>query len=53
MTFEVVRVPGMANRYLGNDGRPFVAPTGPGRIWLQSMAVPMRAGMLGNILGNT
>ncbi len=44
--FEVQRVPGLANRYLGSDGHHFVLLTGPGRIWLQSMPVPLLAGAL-------
>lgn len=44
--FSVVKVPGMANRYLGDDGHHFVVLTGPGKIWLQSMPIPMLAGAL-------
>jgi uncharacterized protein (AIM24 family) len=50
VTFEVIRVPGMANRYMGSDGHHFVALTGPGRIWLQSMPVPMLAGAIARYL---
>jgi uncharacterized protein (TIGR00266 family) len=46
VSFQVQRVPGLANRYLGQDGHHFVAMTGPGRIWLQSMPVPILAGAL-------
>jgi uncharacterized protein (TIGR00266 family) len=44
--FEVQRVPGMANRYLGNDGHHFVLLSGPGRVWLQSMTLPLLAGAI-------
>jgi uncharacterized protein (TIGR00266 family) len=44
--FEVVRVPGLANRYLGDDGHHFVVLTGPGRVHLQSMPLPILAGAL-------
>ncbi len=46
VNFSVVRVPGVANRYLGADGHHFAVMTGPGRIWLQSMPVPILAGAL-------
>ena len=51
VSFQVVRVPGLANRYLGNDGHHFVVLTGPGRIWLQSMPLPLLAGALAPYLG--
>ncbi len=44
--FEVQRVPGLANRYLGDDGHHFVLLTGPGRVYLQSMPLPILAGAL-------
>jgi uncharacterized protein (TIGR00266 family) len=50
VTFEVVRVPGMANRYMGDDGHHFVVLTGPGKIWLQSMPLPILAGALARYL---
>jgi uncharacterized protein (TIGR00266 family) len=46
VNFSVVRVPGMTNRYLGGDGHHFAVLTGPGRIWLQSMPIPILAGAL-------
>lgn len=46
VTFSVVRVPGITNRYLGGDGHHFAVLTGPGKIWLQSMPVAMLAGAL-------
>ncbi len=44
--FQVVRVQGFANRYMGSDGHHFAVLTGPGRIWLQSMTLPVLAGAL-------
>ena len=52
VSFQVVRVPGMANRYLGEDGHHFVVLTGPGRIWLQSMPIPLLAGAVAPYLGD-
>jgi uncharacterized protein (TIGR00266 family) len=46
VSFQVQRVPGMANRYLGGDGHHFVILTGPGRIYLQSMPITILAGAL-------
>ena len=46
ITFSCQRVPGMANRYMGKDGHHFVQLTGPGRIYLQSMTLPVLAGAL-------
>jgi uncharacterized protein (TIGR00266 family) len=53
VTFQVQRVPGLANRYLGDDGHHFVVLTGPGRIWLQSMPLPILAGALSRYLGDS
>jgi uncharacterized protein (AIM24 family) len=46
VSFLVQKVPGLSNRYLGEDGHHFVLLTGPGRIWLQSMPIPILAGAL-------
>jgi uncharacterized protein (AIM24 family) len=46
VSFQVQRVPGVANRYLGSDGHHFVLLSGPGRVWLQSMPVAILAGAL-------
>lgn len=46
VSFQVQRVPGLANRYLGSDGHHFVLLAGPGRVWLQSMPLPILAGAL-------
>ena len=44
--FSVQRVPGLVNRYLGDDGHHFAVMVGPGRIWLQSMPVAILAGAI-------
>jgi uncharacterized protein (TIGR00266 family) len=46
VTFQVQRVPGITNRYLGDDGHHFVVLTGPGRVYLQSMPITILAGAL-------
>jgi uncharacterized protein (TIGR00266 family) len=46
VSFQVQKVPGLANRYLGSDGHHFVLLSGPGRVWLQSMPVAILAGAL-------
>jgi uncharacterized protein (TIGR00266 family) len=51
VTFQVIRVPGIANRYLGSDGHHWVVLTGPGRAWLQSMPIPILAGAMSPYLG--
>jgi uncharacterized protein (TIGR00266 family) len=52
VTFQVVKVPGLANRYMGDDGHHFAVMTGPGRIWLQSMPLAILAGSLRPFLGD-
>jgi uncharacterized protein (AIM24 family) len=52
VTFQVVRVPGLMNRYMGDDGHHFAVLTGPGRIWLQSMPLAILAGALQPFLGD-
>lgn len=44
--FSVTRLKGIANMVFGGDGLLLVELTGPGRVWLQSMPVPMLAGAL-------
>jgi uncharacterized protein (AIM24 family) len=41
--FTIQRMRGIANMMFGGDGLHLVALTGPGRVWLQSMPVPMLA----------
>jgi uncharacterized protein (AIM24 family) len=52
VTFSVQRVPGLANRYMGQDGHHFAVLTGPGRIWLQSMPIAILAGALSHYIGD-
>ncbi len=46
VTFQVTRIPGITNRFFGADGHWIVALTGPGKIWLQSMPLPILAASL-------
>jgi uncharacterized protein (AIM24 family) len=41
--FSVTRIPGIANAVFGDDGFHVVMLTGPGRVWLQSMPLPVLA----------
>ncbi len=51
VSFQVMRVPGIANRYFGGDSHHFAYLTGPGRVWLQSMPITMLAATLAPYLG--
>jgi uncharacterized protein (AIM24 family) len=51
VSFTVVRLPGIANRYFGADGHHLVTLTGPGTIWLQSMPLPVLAHALSEYVG--
>jgi len=53
VTFEVHRVQGIANRYFGADGHWLVTLRGPGRVWLQSMPLPLLAAALRPLLGDS
>jgi uncharacterized protein (TIGR00266 family) len=46
VAFQVMRVPGIANRYFGGDAHHFAVLTGPGRVWLQSMPITSLAATL-------
>ena len=46
VAFQVVRVPGIANRYFGGDAHYFAELSGPGTVWLQSMPLPQLAASL-------
>lgn len=46
VSFQVVRVPGVANRYFGGDAHHFALLSGPGTVWLQSMPLPQLAASL-------
>jgi uncharacterized protein (AIM24 family) len=43
VAFQLVRVPGIANRYFGGDAHYFAELSGPGTVWLQSMPLPQLA----------
>lgn len=43
VSFEMTRVPGIANKLFGGDGYYLVSLTGPGKIWLQSMPIAVLA----------
>ncbi len=46
VSFQVMRVPGIANRYFGGDAHHFAVLSGPGPVWLQSMPMPVLAASL-------
>jgi len=46
VSFQVMRVPGIANRYFGGDAHHFAVLSGPGEVWLQSMPMPVLAASL-------
>ena len=46
VSFQVVRVPGVTNRYFGGDAHHFAVLSGPGAVWLQSMPLPVLAASL-------
>ena len=46
VSFQVMRVPGIANRYFGGDAHHFAVLSGPGSVWLQSMPMPVLAASL-------
>jgi uncharacterized protein (AIM24 family) len=50
--FSITRVQGIANMMFGGDGLHLVALTGPGRVWLQSMPLPLLAHALSPYLGD-
>ena len=41
--YELTTVPGIKNKVFGGDGLFLVRLTGPGKVWLQSMSLPMLA----------
>ena len=53
VSFQVMRVPGIANRYFGGDAHHFGVLSGPGKVWLQSMPMPVLAASLAPYLGDT
>jgi uncharacterized protein (AIM24 family) len=51
VSFEITRIKGIANRYFAGDGYFLAKLTGPGKIWLQSMPLPILAYALAPYLG--
>jgi len=41
--YELTTVPGIKNKFLGGDGLFLLCLTGPGKVWLQSLSLPMLA----------
>jgi len=52
ISFQVTRMPGIANKLFGCDGFHLVALTGPGKVWLQSMPISGLAMALEPYLGD-
>jgi uncharacterized protein (AIM24 family) len=50
VSFQVMRVPGIANRYFGGDVHHFAVLSGPGSVWLQSTPLPVLATALAPFL---
>jgi uncharacterized protein (AIM24 family) len=48
--FSVTRMPGISNMVFGDDGFHLVSLIGPGRVWLQSMPLPVLAHALARYL---
>ena len=46
VSFQVMRVPGVTNRYFGGNAHHFAVLSGPGAVWLQSMPLPVLAASL-------
>jgi uncharacterized protein (AIM24 family) len=46
VSFQVMRVPGITNRYFGGDAHHFAVLSGPGAAWLQSMPMAVLAASL-------
>jgi uncharacterized protein (AIM24 family) len=51
VSFQITRIPGIANKLFGGDGFHLVVLTGPGTIWLQSMPIAVLAHSLEPYLG--
>ena len=51
VTFQMTHVQGIANRYFGADGHWLIVLTGPGKVWLQSMPLPILAASLAPYIG--
>jgi len=46
VSFQVMRVPGITNRYFAGDAHHFAVLSGPGTVWLQSTPLPLLAASL-------
>ncbi|MCL4413277.1 MAG: AIM24 family protein [Acidimicrobiales bacterium] len=51
VSFQITRVPGIANKLFGADGFHLVALSGPGTVWLQTMPLPVLAAAIAPYLG--
>lgn len=51
--YELTTVPGIKNKLFGGDGLFLMRLTGPGKVWLQSMSLPMLAHALSPYLPHT
>jgi uncharacterized protein (AIM24 family) len=51
VNFSITRLSGIKNMAFGDDGFHLVSLTGPGRVWLQSMTVPVLAQAIEPYLG--
>jgi uncharacterized protein (TIGR00266 family) len=43
VSFELTTVPGLKNKFFGGDGLFLVRLSGPGKVWLQSLSLPVLA----------
>jgi len=43
VTYELSTVPGIKNKFFAGDGLFMIRLTGPGKVWLQSLSLPMLA----------
>jgi uncharacterized protein (TIGR00266 family) len=52
VTYELTTVPGIKNKVFAGDGLFLMRLTGPGKVWLQSMSLPMLAHALAPYLSH-
>ena len=43
VSYELTTVPGIKNKIFGGDGLFLLRLSGPGKVWLQSLSLPMLA----------
>jgi uncharacterized protein (TIGR00266 family) len=43
VSYELTTVPGIKNKFFGGDGLFLLSLTGPGKVWLQSLSLPLLA----------